>query len=244
VAAYKHPTMCMLCWNNSSKKVLDGVISTNNYNPSNCITHIVNMHTKSEAPYIKFPNEVVISLDHHQSTQVTIGSGSGSTASKKKNYGTPSKYACEKANGLLYKFFNSANIAIRQANNEFLHDYTRYLIGNANILQSQQSNLLFSRYKYIKQELLLFNTFTTMVTNLVDRSRQFYKQQTNNQNGIPFLCVAHDGWDSKDHDVLGVSIHFIIPGEWVYLSMAVGLQRVESKRSADTVEHINKILRR
>jgi hypothetical protein len=183
------------------------VISTNNYNPSSCITHIVNMHTKSEAPHIKFPNDLVINLDHHKSTQVTVGSGS---VGSKKQYGTPSKFACDKANGIFYKFFNSANIAIRQANVEYLVEYTTYLIANSNVLQSQQSNLLFSRHKYLKQELLLFITFTMMVAHLVDRSRQIYKNQTNNPDGIPFLCVAHDGWDSKDHDVLGVSIHFLI----------------------------------
>jgi hypothetical protein len=230
--------MCMFCWNNSNKKLIDGVISTNNYNPSNCIAHIVNVHSKSEAPYIKFPSKVTVNLDHHTSTLVTVSSGS---VTSRKQYGTPSKYACEKANGLLYNFFNLANIAIRQANIEFLHEYTTFVLDNANVLQPQRSNLLFSRHRYLKQELLQFNTFTTMVTNLVDRSRQFYKLQTNNPNGIPFLCVAHDGWDLKDHDVLGVSIHFLIPNDWVYISMAAGLQRVGSKRSADTVEHINKI---
>jgi hypothetical protein len=81
-----------------------------------------------------------------------------------------------------------------------------------------------------------------LVMNLVEQTRQFYKNQTNNPDGIPFICVAHDGWDSTDHDILGVSIHLLIPYDWVYVSMAVGLQRMSSKQSADTVEHINRII--
>jgi hypothetical protein len=138
----------MFCWNNSIKKLIDRVISTNNYNPSNCIAHIVNVHSKSEAPYIKFPSKVMVNLDHHTSTMVTVSSGS---VTSRKQYGTPYKYACEKANGLLYKFFNSANIAICQASNEFLHEYTSFVLDNAKVLQSQRSNLLFSRHKYLKQ---------------------------------------------------------------------------------------------
>jgi hypothetical protein len=221
---------------------MEGLISTNNYNPSNCITHILHMHTKEDCPKITFPKDVVITMDN-PSTKSMVTEIS-KTSSTRKQYGTPSKYACEKANGILYKFFNSANIAIRQANNEHLHEYSRYLIENAGVLQLQKNNICFSRHKYLKQELMLFNTFTMLVTNLVEKTRQFYKNQTNDPNGVPFICVAHDGWDSKDHDILGVSIHFLIPYDWVYISMAVGLQRMTSKKSADTVEHINRILRR
>jgi hypothetical protein len=235
--------MCMLCWNNSEKKVIDGVISTTNYNPSNCITHIVNMHSKEDAPHIKFPEDVVINVDNRSVASTFANEGSGRN-SIQKSYGTPVKYACEQANGILYKFFNSANIAIRQANNKHLHEYTRFIIENSSLWQSKKANIQFSRHKYLKQELLLFNTFTMLVTNLVDRTRNFFKNQTNNTNGVPFICVAHDGWDSKDHDILGVSIHFLIPNDWEYLSMAVGLQRMNSKRSVETVEHINRILRR
>jgi hypothetical protein len=73
---------------------------------------------------------------------------------------------------------------------------------------------------------------------------QFYKNQMNNPNVVPFICVAHDGWDSKDHDIHGVSIHFLIPYDFVYIGMVVGLQHINSKKSADTVEHINWISRR
>jgi hypothetical protein len=237
----------MICWNNLEKKVIEGLISTNNYNPSNCITHIINMHKKEDAPAIKFPEDVVIRMENPTMDNPSTSSlvtESTSTVATKKQYGTPGKYACEEANSILYKFFNSANIAIRQANNEYLHEYSRYLIENAGVLQSQKSNVLFSRRKYLKQELMLFNTFTMIVTNLVDSTRNYYKNQTNNPGGIPFICVAHDGWDSKDHDVLGVSIHFLVPYDWIYVSLAVGLQRMSSKKSADMVEHINKILRR
>jgi hypothetical protein len=141
-------------------------------------------------------------------------------------------------------FFNSANIAIRQANNKHLHEYTQYVIENSHLLQSKKTVYNFLNTKFLKQELLLFNTFTMLVSNLVNRAKPFFKNQTNNPNGAPFICVAHDGWDSKGRDILGVSIHFVIHNNWEYLSMAVGLQRMNSKRSVDTVERINRILLR
>jgi hypothetical protein len=64
VSGYKHPTMCMICWSNSEKKVMAGLISTNNYNPSNCITDILHMHTKENCPKINFPKDVVINFDN------------------------------------------------------------------------------------------------------------------------------------------------------------------------------------
>jgi hypothetical protein len=48
--------------------------------------------------------DVVINIDNRSvaSTFVIEGFGKDST---RKQYGTPVKYACEQANGILYKFF-------------------------------------------------------------------------------------------------------------------------------------------
>jgi hypothetical protein len=59
-----------------------------------------------------------------------------------------------------------------------------------------------------------------------------------------FICVSHDGWDSKDNDVLGVSIHFIIPVYWQVVNLAIGLKRTLNKKSNDLSNEAKKILNR
>jgi hypothetical protein len=64
VAGYKHPTMSMLCWKNSEKKALDGLISTNNYNQSKLHHAYFTYAHKKYYPKITFPKDVVITLDN------------------------------------------------------------------------------------------------------------------------------------------------------------------------------------
>jgi hypothetical protein len=77
---------------------------------------------------------------------------------------------------------------------------------------------------------------------MIEKTRNHYIQEFGTT--VPFISVSHDGWDSKDNDVLGVSIHFIVPEDWVRVSLAVGLRRVLSKTSSNTVMEINKMLHR
>jgi hypothetical protein len=69
------------------------------------------MHRKEEAPHIKFPKDVVINIDNPSKASTFVNEGIGKDSTRKQ-YGTPIKYACDQENGILYKFFNSANIAI------------------------------------------------------------------------------------------------------------------------------------
>jgi len=41
----------------------------------------------------------------------------------------------------------------------------------------------------------------------IENTHNWLKEQTGN-DCTPFITVGHDGWDSKDMDMLGVSIHF------------------------------------
>jgi hypothetical protein len=61
---------------------------------------------------------------------------------------------------------------------------------------------------------MLINNSPMLATNLVDHSRHFFNIQTNNPNGITFICIVNDGWYSEDYNMLGVSIHFLVPKDW------------------------------
>jgi hypothetical protein len=77
---------------------------------------------------------------------------------------------------------------------------------------------------------------------IVTFSREHYN--TTFSKNVPFLCISHDGWDSLEHDVLGVSLNFIVPVHWKVINVAVGLKRIRSKKSIDTCNAILLILRR
>ena len=119
---------------------------------------------------------------------------------------------------------------------------TRFSISNAS--SHLLRNRFFSRYKYKKQEYSQFFTFISTVKYLVSFTRDYYKTVLNVEEGIPFICVSHDGWDSKDNNVLGVCIHFIVPHHWKMVSLAIGLRRVYSKTAEHLVNAIKNILLR
>ena len=57
--------------------------------------------------------------------------------------------------------------------------------------------------------------------------------------------VAHDGWDSVDHDNLGVLLHFIDPVDWMMVKVAIGLKVLEKGKTAvEQASQINEILLR
>jgi hypothetical protein len=211
------------------------MFGTSNYNITNITTHLGNQH-KNEKCYLKDSDkeqdEGTTMLEDcvNENIKVTTKSSSATAV------------IIDKCCSYLYKFFNTANIAIQQADNVHLQEFIEYLIENGGTLKGKNLDVGFSRYKYKKQELMHFHTFISFVKLLTEKARSYYLQECNAE--IPFLCVSHDGWDSKDHDVLGVSIHFVVPVDWVRVNIAIGLQRVDSKTSKNTVDEINKILSR
>jgi hypothetical protein len=226
----------MICWNNPDVVFLDkAIISTLDYNNSNCNHHIESKHTIDELP-AEFKKDESKSLP-------------GSVCSKKQvnkitNYGTenPIKASPTIALHLMYSFFNEANIAIKQANSQHLKEYTNYILDNAKDLSKKRGELYFSPYKYKLMESSCFSWLLTDLKYLVNYSRSYYRDNCRMQQ--PFINVSHDGWDSKDYDILGVSIHFVVPVYWRVLNIAVGLKRIQSKKSANIVEATRLILKR
>ena len=140
-------------------------------------------------------------------------------------------------------FFNEASVAIEQASNVHLTTFICYLIDNAEPLRTKKVECFFSRWKYKKQELSHFFTLISTVKYLVNFTREFSKNQLHSES-TPFISVSHDGWDSKDNNILGVSIHFVVPKHWKMVSLAIGLKRIYSKTSEKIVESILNILLR
>jgi hypothetical protein len=238
-----HPCVCMLCYSQDSKTLEKCVFSVKNYNPSNLRTHLKSQHDRSECPKIYD--------DAIEQRVASIFKGSNpqkvkeiSSFFKTKNEANKDlKNVQDDINENMYKFFASANIATRQGSNEYLFKAMESCIKNASVLRSNPKQVRFSRYKYITQQEKHFLIFAKTVQEAVKNTMEYYSSKTGN-NEVPFICVSHDGWDSKRNDLLGVSIHFIIPFLCLNISLPIGLKYLRSKKAVDVVNQINEILRR
>jgi hypothetical protein len=230
----------MLCWVNPKKSLANAVLQSTNFNRSNANQHLITRHDASEVPDL-FSQDI---SNYSNSTSKKSG-GNSLRQNKMTKYTDESlaKVSPTIGQSLLYKFFNDCNIAIHQANNKNLKQFIDYLLDNGNQLKTKRSECYFSRYKYKKMENQSFSYFIVAVKNIMSYCRGYYKEKFK-VSETPFLMVSHDGWDSKDNDMLGVSIHVCVPVYWKVMNIAIGLKRVTSKKSKDTVEAIKVILKR
>lgn len=232
--------VCYLCWENPKVQLIDCIISTFKHNPSNCKGHFRTNHDPSETPGLCSDVSTITPNSNSDSTKVKKVDKQTSILSYQQD---PADIPTPQiALSHLYKFFNDANVAIMQSNNEHLSNFIKYLLTNAQQLRLKQSECLFSRYKYMNQRDDRFLKFVSSLKELVQYSRNYYEEKF--CKNIPYIFVSHDGWDSKDHDILGVCVHFIVPGYWKVINLAAGLKRIRSKKSVATAQAIHIILER
>ena len=204
------------------------------YNPSNIKSHLRTTHLPEETPALFSDVSTITNTNTIVTSKVTMQSSFF--------YQPAANATPQIALSYLYNFFNEANVAICQTNNEHLSMFINYLLDNASQLQKKRQDCLFSRHKYMVQREDRYLKFVCSIKEIVSFSRDYYKSMFSKNE--PFLCVSHDGWDSLEHDVLGVSLHFIVPVYWKVINVAVGLKRIRSKKSIDTCNAILLILKR
>jgi hypothetical protein len=253
-------TICSICWANPLKELARCMFSTDiKWNHTNCAAHIRTAHPDIDLQKLA---DAIIVLNKGTGTSqkiIPIDSNSDSDSeietvveenkdSKTETKKKISPFAVKvlkptEALKSLYYFFNEANIAINQTDNVHFKKFINYVIDNGTNYKYRKQELYFSRYKYKKIENIEFSTFVHNIRNIVKFCRDFYVNETNDVI-MHFICVSHDGWDSKDNDVLGVSIHFIIPVYWQVVNLAIGLKRTLNKKSNDLSNEAKKILNR
>lgn len=236
------PAVCMICWNKKTP-LISCILSTTGFNPSNLKSHIKNCHVASEAPGCFSDVSTITASIASSSGKKLVGNKISNQRSILNYQQNPSDVPTPSmALSHLYQFFNDANVAIAQSNNVHLTHFIDYLIENGHQLKSKKTECYFSKYKYSKQRDDRFVKFISSLKELVLYSRDYYKVKFKKE--VPFLCVSHDGWDSIEHDILGVCVHFIVPGYWKIINLAIGLKRIRSKKSIETSKAIFIILQR
>jgi hypothetical protein len=154
------------------------------------------------------------------------------------------KMIVERGNDLQLQFMRGCNIAACHGNNPLLRNYLDHVLEHSHFYSRNKSMLLMGRQKVSKQRYRSFNQMVDLISLMVERSRNWLIEQTGSSKAIPFLTVGHDGWDSKDKDMLGVCIHFVDMEKGKRRTIAIGLQQSFSKKSEPTAQHVLKILMR
>jgi hypothetical protein len=228
------PTVCMTCYNNIQKPLKQCVIKTHNYNNHNCENHLKNIHPEIWSTISKegITKPTDKKIPKGQTTLLQTGTNSSQSKMSKEDVEA-------KVKELLYLFFNSANIAIRQSSNVHLRALLDLLVDKGHLLKNNLSTrIYFTRYSYKKEENCIFSNTVTTIMNMVSLSRAHYLKLTGHKE-MPFLNISHDGWDSKRYDFLGASLHFICPYNWHKISVPIGLQRLaEDKRAKNIAKQL------
>jgi hypothetical protein len=238
----------MGCFENENIRLDKAVVPMHNYNNSNCKQHIKSKHSSDlfGRQYTAQNNENTKSEGSNVSKSLD-SAASGGTESRRTSYQlfkkTDPKLINRRTNELQLAFMQSMNIAARHGRNQDLQRFLEHVVDHSHYYIRNKGSLLMGRTKLLQQRYASFDKFIKYVERLVVNSRLWFQKQTKTEK-VPFITVAHDGWDSKDKDMLGVSIHLINVVLAKKVTIAVGLQQLCSKKSVDVAEHILTILQR
>jgi hypothetical protein len=218
------------------------LLTAHNLSPSNADIHLRRRHTRQEVPAywdkVAVRDTGTVGRNPSSSSVPMFRVDKGQTIME---HSTSSDVA-NQAEQLLYRFFNTANVAMNQTSNVYLNELIQLLIAKGAVCKKANKIISFSTHRYKEQEIKVFATFVSFVTKAISTAREYYVGRTGKQ--IPFLNVGHDGWDSKRKDILGVTLHLVHPERWVTIALPIGLKHAESKKSEEMYVQINKILSR
>ncbi len=216
-----------------------------NWSTSNCKQHMESNH-KNDYWGNMFKMDISGSSPSIDSKNNTAKKSFDSKQTSLVSTSTPllsHKLITEKGNDLQLQYMRACNIAACHSNSPELSRYLDHIIQHSAFYAKNKKAVLMGRNKLRNQRYRSFDNLVQVITKLVGKTRDWLQTRTCSRF-TPFITVGHDGWDSKDNDMLGVCIHFTDTGLGVRRTIAVGIQHLISKKSVDVAEHILKILER
>ena len=208
-------------------------------NVSNAKTHFVGVHRKLMAHL----QQVEKKKGFVDSNSVTgsVASVSHSTMEGQLQM-MPKEEIINMGEYLLFRYMNQCNIAARNGANEMLAKYTDHILMYSDFYKKKKDKVILSKPRYRIQRERSFVSFINVVRNLVKSTREYYLNKLGQRT--PFINLAHDGWDSKDLDMLGVSIQFTHPVTFDHIRVAVGLRKTVDKTSISTACQVKEMIQR
>ena len=160
-----------------------------------------------------------------------------------------SKQLAEQFKTLQHQFVTNNNLATRVTTDstecpEFLK-LVNFVLDNANQLKNHMSltnrHIVMKKYAFTKFRKQQYETLLAAVSMYVSETRAYWEKWLGKR--MAFINVAHDVWDSKMKDVLGVSVFFYNPVRHEFYSLPLGLTPVEDKKSDPTALQTMDLLR-
>jgi len=254
--------VCRHCFYQKGRSLVDCVKVLKNSNNTNYYSHLFNKHrdvpkvaklynsieAKNENKVKSETAQMISGASVSVSTSVLTSTGNKSKGGTLTSFYTvepsrPTKEIGARASALMYQFLNSSGTAIRHGSSKQFHDLLRFCVDNAQILAKNSNFLKLSRQKFHMEQLKSFSRTIHVVRLVIQSTRKWYADRTRSDD-VAFLNVAHDIWDGKDYELLGVSVHFVVPYLWSMVSIPLGLRRSYSKKSIPVLDEINKTLAR
>ena len=113
---------------------------------------------------------------------------------------------------LIFDFANNNNIAARaitdHTNCPEFKTLIEFAMKHGSQLQKARQVLL-GRQAFSRIRMDRFSTFLAAVEGYVIETRDYWEKYCRQK--IPFVIVAHDIWDSRKNEVMGISVHFYNP---------------------------------
>ena len=250
---------CVDCFHNELKPLASCVVSLRGFNNSNCKQHMDSKHKddlcgKTYRMHLEESEDVASTsitrrgpLSRGPLSIRSVGEESAGQAGQSGThpFGRTKipKMIIQRGNDLQLQFMRSCNVAACHGNSPDLKNFLDHIVENAYFYSKNKNALVMGRQKVANQRYRSFNQLVGVVKMMVSRSRTWLLEKTQRKS-IPFLTVGHDGWDSKDKDMLGVCVHFVDMEKGKKRSIALGLQQCHSKKSAAVAEHVFKMLER
>jgi len=250
--SHKPILVCMYCFCNELTSLsMCCVKIAKLLNNSNCKQHIEHRHKKlNDICYQDYAKVIantegtsgsnVIDSESSCSSSSVVRSGNSLYASKSE----VEKSIIERATELQLQFMRSTNLPACHVNSPDLKAFIEHIIDNSAYFKKNRSKILMGQHKFRQERYRSFNKFIKYVQNSISISRNWYQRACGSRETIPFITVAHDGWDSNDCDMLGVCIHYVDAEAAKKRVVAVGLQQLCSKTSNNIALHVLKILER
>ena len=251
VAINKPNIICMICFTNEDTSLSRSLVSCHDMTmkTTNLRRHLMEgeRHEKDRPLICKTIKEfedkmkaLTLSKSSLKKSSVSLSTASTSFFSPKAN----AKEVRAEGEHLMFVFLQKASVAMRNSNCIELQRYVQHCVRNHKMYGPGALPVTLSRYSFEKERVRAFSNFIDFVKSMVETMRNYYVNLCSSSKPIPFLNVAHDDWNSTEHDVIGVSLHFINPMGWKKFSLAIGLTRHQSKASKEQAKEVIKILDR
>ena len=107
----------------------------------------------------------------------------------------------------------------------------RHVADNPKFYSDPKIKVGLSKDRFTKLRVNHFSRFIQFATNIISNTLSYIMSTVGANESVPFLNVLHDAWDSKEYNIMGVSVQFVDFESGSVLTLAVGLQRSTCKKA-------------